>query len=105
MIIELNATEIIACAVDKHVKKNERTNKMSIRIKHIQDIARTMEDEMPTLLTNCDMVAIEDCQYTFKKYMTIKSSYLQIKQIKEVNPQLSRYLPKHEIYVKIVDKI
>lgn len=105
MIIELNATEIIACAVDKHIKKNVRTNKMSIRIKHIQDIARTMEDEIPTLLTNCDMIAIEDCQYTFKKYMTINSSSLQIKQIKKVSPQLSRYLPKQEIYIKIFDKI
>lgn len=53
MILELNATEIIACAVDKHVRNNVNADNMTIRINKIQTVARRMEEEMPTLLTAC----------------------------------------------------
>lgn len=105
MILELNATEIIACAVDKHVKANVNTDKMTIRINKIQTVARQMEEEIPTLLTCCDMMAIEECQYSFKKNMSIHASSIHITALREVNPRLSRYLPEHNIYVKVIEKI
>lgn len=105
MIIELNATEIIACAVDKHVKKKTNSNNMSIRINKIQSVARKMEEEMPTLLTDCDMMAIEECQYSFREHMTIQAASIHITKVREVRPRLSRYLPEHNIYVKVIEKI
>lgn len=105
MIIELNATEIIACAVDKHVKNKVNSNKMSIRFNKIQSVARKMEEEMPTLLTDCDLMAIEECQYSFREYMTIQASSILITQVREINSRLSRYLPEHSIYVKVIEKI
>lgn len=105
MILELNATEIIACAVDKHNRSNAKNNSMAIRINHIQNVARKMEDEMPTLLTNCDMVAIEECQCVFKKNMKIKSSSLHINKVQEIASTMLRYLPKREIYVKVLEKV
>lgn len=105
MILKLNATEIIACAVDKHVRTNVNADNMTIRINKIRTVARRMEEEMPTLLTACDMVAIEDCQYSFKKNMTIKASAIHITKVREINPRLSRYLPEHNLYIKLIDKI
>lgn len=105
MILELNATEIIACAVDKHNKNNKNNDSMAIRINHIQSVARKMEDEMPTLLTNCDMVAIEDCQCIFKKNMIIESSSLHINKLREITSTILRYLPQREIYDKVFEKV
>ena len=105
MILELNATEIIACAVDKHLKTKINSNKMSIRINKIQTVARKMEEEVPTLLTDCDLMAIEECQYSFREHMTIQASSIRITKVREVNPRLSRYLPEHNIYVKVIEKI
>lgn len=105
MILELNATEIIACAVDKHVRSNKKNNSMAIRISHIQSVARKMEVEIPTLLTKCDMVAIEDCQCVFKKNMKIKSSSLHINKVREITSTMLRYLPQNEIYVKVLEKV
>ena len=105
MILELNATEIIACAVDKHIKTNVDVDTMTIRINKIQNVARKMEEEIPTLLTDCDLMAIEECQYSFRRHMTMHASSIHITQVKEVNPRLSRYLPEHSIYIKVIEKI
>lgn len=105
MILELNATEIIACAVDKHVKSNAKSNCLSMRISRLHEIARLMEDEMPSLLTDCDMVAIEDCQHEFGSCMKVQTSSINISGVREVSPRMTRYLPAENIYAKLVEKL
>lgn len=105
MILELNATEIIACAVDKHVRNKAKSNSMSIRISHLHEVARLMEDEIPSLLTDCDMVAIEDCQYEFRNHVQIQTTSICITGIREVRPLMVRYLPTEKIYSKLLEKL
>ena len=106
MVLRLNATEIIACSIiNKYNKKKIRKDSIAISISHIQWVARKMEEEMPTLLTECDMVAIEDCQSILKNYMRINSLYIRITQIQKVVQIMQRYLPEHIVFEKVIEKV
>lgn len=105
MILELSATEIIACAVDKHVKNNAKSNSITIKISRLHEVARLMEDEIPSLLTDCDMVAIEECQYEFKNHIQIQTASICITGVREVRPRMVRYLPTDKIYTKLFKKL
>lgn len=106
MILKLNATGIIACAVDKHLRFNNRKNSMKIRINHLQTVARKMEEEVPTLLTDCDMIAIEDCQSIFRNNIIIGERSIQITHLDKISSIMKRYRPSHdEIYAKVIEKV
>lgn len=105
MILVLSATEIIACAVDKHIMKNAKSNNMSIRISRLHKVARLMEDEIPSLLTDCDMIAIEECQYEFRNHIQIQTASICIEDVQAVRPRMVRYLPSDKIYTKLLEKL
>lgn len=100
MVIELSATEIIACIINKQVSCHN-TNSAKISINKIQKIAHQLELEMPYLLTYCDRVAIEDCRYEFGNSVTIDASTIRISNVHEIETQISRFLPDNSICIKI----
>lgn len=105
MILELSATEIVACAVDKHIRNNVKSNSMSIKISRLHELARLMEEEIPSLLTDCDMVAIEECQHEFRNHVQIQTSSIYITEVREVSHRMVRYLPTEIVYTKLLEKL
>lgn len=106
MILELSATEIIASVVKKKYSSNRKTKDSAIiRIQKIQRIAHQLEIEIPSLLTYCDMMAIEECKYEFGDCVTIDASSIRISGVKKLESRISRYLPENNIYIKIAEKI
>lgn len=105
MILELSATEIIACFVEKYASNRKPKNIATIKIQKVQGIALQLEKEMPTLLTYCDMVAIEDCKYEFGDSVTINASSIKISDVQKLESRISRFLPESNIYKRIMVKI
>lgn len=101
MILELSATEIVACIIRKHIILRNTNDSAVIKITKIQRIAHQLETEMPSLLTYCDRAAIEDCKYEFGESVTIDDSSIKILSIQEIESQVSRFLPDNSICVKI----
>lgn len=96
MIIELDASEIIAFYVDK-----TNQDQIDIKFDRIRAIAKQMERSNPTILTSCDMMSISDFQSNFTNNVIITENHVCIKGINSIRKSISCYLPSESIIKKL----
>ena len=101
MYNEIDSSNIIAALASD--KNNAKKDEFIIPYTHIREIAKHLEDTIPTLLATYDMMSIDAFRCYFANYVEMEEKRLIIRNLQEISNKLEKLQPSEAVSKTIIE--